>query len=65
VTRHADRGTSWVWSAEAGEVVADGRGAAVWLPPAEPGRYLVQVVALRGDQSASVAALEIDVERDT
>jgi hypothetical protein len=64
VTRHADRGTAWVWEAEAGELVADGRASALWLPPAEPGRYLVQVVALRGDDSASVAALEIDVERD-
>ncbi len=61
-TRHAGSSTVYAWSVSGGRL-ADGATPelAHWLPPAEPGRYLVQVVALRGDRAAAVGALELDV----
>ncbi len=55
-------GTIYEWSVTGGRIVAgDAPGTALWSPPAEPGRYLVQVVAMRGDRAAAVGAIELEV----
>jgi hypothetical protein len=51
------------WSASGGTLVEDGE-CVTWQPPAEPGRYLLQVVADWGQTGLAVDALTLTVEED-
>jgi hypothetical protein len=51
------------WSASGGTLVEDGERV-TWQPPAEPGRYLLQVVADWGQVGLAVDALTLTVEED-
>jgi len=51
------------WSASGGTLVKDGERI-TWQPPAEPGRYLLQVVADWGQIGLAVDALTLIVEED-
>jgi hypothetical protein len=51
------------WSASGGTLVEEG-GRVTWQPPAEPGRYLLQVVADWGQAGLAVDALTLVIEED-
>jgi hypothetical protein len=51
------------WSVSGGTLVDEG-GRVTWQPPAEPGRYLLQVVADWGQTGLAVDALTLIVEKD-
>jgi hypothetical protein len=51
------------WSVSSGELVGEGEKV-VWQPPAEPGRYLLQVVADWGRTGLAVDAVVLTVEED-
>ncbi len=51
------------WSVSGGTLVESGEGM-TWQPPAEPGRYLLQVVADWGQAGLAVDALTLVVEGD-
>jgi hypothetical protein len=56
-------GARWQWSASGGTL--SGRGDEVtWQPPAEPGRYLLQVVADWGRIGLAVDAVVLAVAED-
>jgi len=54
-------GARCAWSVSGGELSAAGQGV-VWQPPAEPGRYLLQVVADWGAAGLAVDARVLTVE---
>lgn len=51
------------WSVSGGELVGEGERV-VWQPPAQPGRYLLQVVADWGRSGVAVDAVVLTVEDD-
>ena len=51
------------WSVSGGTLVDEG-GRVTWQPPAEPGRYLLQIVADWGQTGLAVDALTLIVEKD-
>lgn len=51
------------WTASGGALLQDG-SAVTWQPPAEPGRYLLQVVADWGQVGLAVDALVLEVGKD-
>jgi hypothetical protein len=51
------------WSVSSGTLVEEGERV-TWQPPAEPGRYLLQVVADWGQAGLAVDALTLVVEKD-
>jgi hypothetical protein len=51
------------WSASGGTLLEEG-GRVTWQPPAEPGRYLLQVVADWGQAGLAVDALTLVIEED-
>ncbi len=51
------------WSTSGGTLVEDGEQV-TWQPPAQPGRYLLQVVADWGQVGLAVDALTLTVEED-
>jgi len=56
-------GARYRWSMSGGTLVGSGERV-VWQPPAEPGRYLLQVVADWGHAGLAVDALTLVVEED-
>jgi hypothetical protein len=56
-------GARYRWSVSSGTLAESGEGV-VWQPPAEPGRYLLQVVADWGQAGLAVDALVLVVEED-
>ena len=56
-------GAHYRWSTSGGTLSESG-GGVVWQPPAEPGRYLLQVVADWGQAGLAVDALVLVVEED-
>ena len=56
-------GAWYRWSASGGRLIEDRRGV-IWRPPAEPGRYLLQVVADWGRTGLAVDAAVLTVEDD-
>jgi hypothetical protein len=56
-------GARYRWSTSGGTLAESGEGV-VWQPPAEPGRYLLQVVADWGHDGLAVDALVLAVEED-
>jgi hypothetical protein len=56
-------GARYRWSVSGGTLAGSGEGV-VWQPPAEPGRYLLQVVADWGQAGLAVDALVLAVEED-
>jgi hypothetical protein len=56
-------GARYRWSVSGGALV-EGSGSVVWQPPAEPGRYLLQVVADWGRTGLAVDAVVLVVEDD-
>ena len=56
-------GAWYRWSASGGRLIEDSRGV-IWQPPAEPGRYLLQVVADWGRTGLAVDAAVLIVEDD-
>ena len=56
-------GARYRWSVSAGTLAGSGEGV-IWQPPAEPGRYLLQVVADWGQAGLAVDALVLAVEED-
>jgi len=51
------------WSVSGGKLIETDEGV-IWQPPAEPGRYLLQVVADWGPEGLAVDSMTLIVERD-
>jgi hypothetical protein len=58
------QGALYRWSTSGGTLGAGAGGQATWQPPAEPGRYLLQVVADWGATGMAVDALVLVVGSD-
>ena len=56
-------GADYRWSASGGALAAEG-GRVTWQPPAEPGRYLLQVVADWGGAGLAIDAMMLTVNKD-
>lgn len=56
-------GAAMRWTASGGTLAGEGQ-VVTWLPPAEPGRYLLQVVADWGQVALAVDALVLEVGED-
>lgn len=61
LARSAWPGAQWRWSVSGGALAEAGQ-AVTWQPPAEPGRYLLQVVADWGADGLAVDATTLTVE---